>query len=205
MGSKISSENTLEGDAKMRTVPAAKDMHGVNSHPYHMFSSYNGIRSTMNSSKDNNHKISDSQKTNQSGSNSDNVKVPTKFTWCEGGNVVYVTGNFVNWKQWFLMNRSEFDSRSFNLTLELPKGIYQFKFIVDKVWKHSQKLPLIHDEDGNVNNVISNINSTTDSEVKFNKEVKIINKYFFLSFRQQQIPFQVTKKKTTRSTVKGFL
>ena len=33
------------------------------------------------------------------------IKVPTKFEWKEDGNVVFLTGSFNNWSQWFIMNR----------------------------------------------------------------------------------------------------
>ena len=36
-------------------------------------------------------------------------KVPVTFEWDKGGNSVYVTGNFCNWKQFFLMKKNEND------------------------------------------------------------------------------------------------
>jgi hypothetical protein len=33
------------------------------------------------------------------------IKIPTDFEWKEGGNVVYITGTFSNWSQWFIMNK----------------------------------------------------------------------------------------------------
>lgn len=32
-------------------------------------------------------------------------KIKTTFYWKEPGNTVYITGNFSNWSQWFLMNK----------------------------------------------------------------------------------------------------
>jgi hypothetical protein len=44
------------------------------------------------------------------------------------------------------------------LTKELPRGIHQYKFIVDTNWRFSQYHPTINDGHGNINNVIeSNI------------------------------------------------
>ena len=34
------------------------------------------------------------------------IKVSVKFEWKEGGKVVYLTGSFNNWSQWFIMNRT---------------------------------------------------------------------------------------------------
>lgn len=33
------------------------------------------------------------------------IKIPTPFEWKEGGNVVYITGTFSNWSQWFIMSK----------------------------------------------------------------------------------------------------
>jgi hypothetical protein len=42
-------------------------------------------------------------------------KIPTLFEWNDGGNVVYITGNFSNWTQWFMMNK--IDKNKFLLNL----------------------------------------------------------------------------------------
>ncbi len=42
-------------------------------------------------------------------------KIPTSFEWNDGGNVVYITGNFSNWTQWFMMNK--IDKNKFQLNL----------------------------------------------------------------------------------------
>ncbi len=33
------------------------------------------------------------------------IKLPTTFEWKEGGSIVYITGSFSNWSQWFIMTR----------------------------------------------------------------------------------------------------
>lgn len=33
------------------------------------------------------------------------IKIPTAFEWKEGGNIVYITGTFSNWSQWFIMTK----------------------------------------------------------------------------------------------------
>ena len=83
------------------------------------------------------------------------LKVPVTFEWDGGGNNVYVTGNFCNWKQFFLMKKEE--NRKFILNLNLPKGKYQYKFKVDEIWKFNDKFPAIN-ENGNINNIIDTAN-----------------------------------------------
>ena len=136
---------------------------------YNQISSYEGLKSKT--SKDLSSYASPSNSRLTTSSNTDcadnpNEKVPTEFTWREGGNTVYVTGTFANWKQWFLMSKSiNTDTKSnhsnpqeniFHIILELPRGTYQYKFIVDKDWKCSNDSPQIEDEHGNTNNIINN-------------------------------------------------
>lgn len=98
-------------------------------------------------------------------------KIKTVFYWRDFGNTVYITGNFSNWSQWFLMNKEENNLFSLvlvklliNIKQDLPKGIYQFKFIVDKVWKCSKDYQTINDGKNNINNIIDN---TIFAESKF--------------------------------------
>ena len=43
------------------------------------------------------------------------IKIPTHFEWTDGGNVVYITGNFSNWTQWFMMNKLNGNKFTLNL------------------------------------------------------------------------------------------
>ena len=111
-------------------------------------------------------------------------KVPVTFEWDKGGNSVYVTGNFCNWKQFFLMKKNENDI--YCLTLNLKKGLIQYKFKVDNEWKCNDKFPIINDH-GNQNNYIDTTNweisvgksdeTTTNTEVSFkqidNKSINV--------------------------------
>ena len=87
-------------------------------------------------------------------------KVPVTFEWDKGGNSVYVTGNFCNWKQFFLMKKEK--NGKYILNLNLPKGIYQYKFKIDEEWKYNDKYPIFN-ENGIINNIldISNSENTT--------------------------------------------
>ena len=89
-------------------------------------------------------------------------KIPTTFEWDKGGNIVYVTGSFCNWKQDFLMKKE--DNNHFLLTLNLPKGYHQYKFRVDNEWKYNEKFPTC-DDGGNINNYFD----TTNWEITINK------------------------------------
>ena len=78
-------------------------------------------------------------------------KMPTTFEWDNGGNNVYVTGSFCNWKQFFLMKKNS--QGTFLLTLNLPKGNHQYKFKVDNEWKYNDKFPICNNS-GNINNYL---------------------------------------------------
>ena len=83
------------------------------------------------------------------------VKIPTLFEWKEGGNIVYVTGSFCGWSQFFIMSKN--NDGVFQLTLDLPKGYHQYKFKVDNQWRYSTMFPVINDN-GNTNNFVDTTN-----------------------------------------------
>ena len=78
-------------------------------------------------------------------------KIPVTFEWKEGGNSVYLSGNFCNWKQLFLMQKNS--EGNFFLKLDINKGLIQYKFKVDNEWKINPNFPSIIDN-GNLNNYI---------------------------------------------------
>jgi len=80
---------------------------------------------------------------------------PTTFEWDNGGNSVFVTGSFCQWKQFFLMKKDS--SKNFVLNLNLPRGIHQYKFKVDGEWKYNPKFPTCNDG-GNINNYLDTTN-----------------------------------------------
>ena len=84
-----------------------------------------------------------------------NNKIETIFEWDEGGNKVLVTGSFCEWKEFLSMEKN--NEGKYSLTLFLPRGFHQYKFIVDDVWTYSKKQPK-YEDNGNVNNFID----TTD-------------------------------------------
>ena len=84
-----------------------------------------------------------------------NAIFPTTFEWDNGGNSVFVTGSFCQWKQFFLMKKDS--SKNFVLNLNLPRGIHQYKFKVDGEWKYNPKFPICNDG-GNINNYLDTTN-----------------------------------------------
>ena len=81
-------------------------------------------------------------------------RFPILFQWDSGGSNVYLTGSFCDWKQFFEMENDEEDKKKYNLTLYLPKGIYQYKFKIDEQWKCNSNYPTCRDKNGNINNYI---------------------------------------------------
>jgi len=47
----------------------------------------------------------------------------------------------------------------------LKPGIYQYKFIVDNLWKHDPKKPKVSDNQGGFNNIIEIFTKKVDSEM----------------------------------------
>ncbi len=96
--------------------------------------------------------------TNQNGTNNNENKkeIRTEFYWDEGGNNIYITGSFCDWKEFFLMEKKE--KGVYNKVLMLQPGFYQYKFKVDDNWAYSKKQPKFEDSNGNVNNFIDTTN-----------------------------------------------
>ena len=103
-----------------------------------------------------------------------------KFYWREGGNEVFITGSFCEWSKRFKMYKNKNDI--FEVELFLTKGLYQFKFIVDNIWRCSSDYPQTKDNQGIYNNYIesSNINMINNLESNFNRSINkenIINNF----------------------------
>ena len=116
------------------------------------YSSYPGIKSntvSLNTESPTNETSIRSRSESMQSESKDLIEV--NFIWKEGGNDIYVTGSFVNSKQWFNLERT---GDSFQRKILLPKEKHLFKFIVDNDWKNSSFYDKTTDEKGNVNNVI---------------------------------------------------
>ena len=88
--------------------------------------------------------------------NNNTKEIRTEFYWDEGGNVIYITGSFCDWKDFLLMEKNE--KGIYAKSLLLPPGFYQYKFKVDDKWAYSKKQPKFEDNNGNVNNFIDTTN-----------------------------------------------
>ena len=95
-------------------------------------------------------------------------KVPFKFEWKEGGGNVQIAASFLdNWKKQVEMKKN-LNTGFFEVTLDVPKGIQQFKFIVDNIWVYSQNYSIINDKN-NINNIIDFTNYPPNNANDMNK------------------------------------
>ena len=132
-------------------------------------SEFDGIKTTEESSIENEYFLKDKEEIPYFGQKNSKInvlsnktnKVPVTFEWDQGGNSVYVTGNFCHWKQFFLMEKNA--NGIYFLTIYLNKGLIQYKFKVDNVWKFNEKFPIINDG-GNKNNYIDTTNWEISAE-----------------------------------------
>lgn len=77
--------------------------------------------------------------------------VPVVFTWTHGGQEVYLIASFKGWKEQIPMVRS---GNEFAVVQEIPRGVLQYKFIVDEQWRFARDQPKTQDAHGNTNNVL---------------------------------------------------
>lgn len=121
------------------------------------------------------------EKTNETNEESNSVKnkINYIFIWDEGGDNVKLIGSFSNWKQQYEMEKDEKD-KIYKFSLFLNNEKYQYKFIVDGVWKYSKNQTTIDDGKGNINNILDLTNVKQEKEAKkkniSKKSSKIKNK-----------------------------
>eukprot|EP01017_Pseudomicrothorax_dubius_P007552 TRINITY_DN12358_c0_g1_i3.p1 TRINITY_DN12358_c0_g1~~TRINITY_DN12358_c0_g1_i3.p1 ORF type:complete len:289 (-),score=43.03 TRINITY_DN12358_c0_g1_i3:36-902(-) len=106
------------------------------------------VEASAISSSRNGHNTNDGALTTR---HNDNVPVNTEFKWPFGGETVYLTGTFTFWRDHIPMQRN---GDEFTTILKLPRGVYQYKFIVDGDWQHSPDDPTTSDPCGNINNIL---------------------------------------------------
>ena len=92
-----------------------------------------------------------------------NDLIPFKFEWKESGTDVKISGSFLD--NWDRKEPLKFNSetKSYEITLKIPRGLNQFKFIVDDKWVCSKYYKVIKDKSNNDNNEIDTnaINEST--------------------------------------------
>ncbi|CAE7374429.1 KINB2 [Symbiodinium pilosum] len=78
-------------------------------------------------------------------------RIPVVFTWTHGGQNVFLAASFNGWRDQIPMVRS---GQEFSVVQELPRGVHQYKFIVDDQWRFAPDQPRMQDSQGNMNNVL---------------------------------------------------
>ena len=77
--------------------------------------------------------------------------LPTVFKWDGGGKQVFITGTFSNWKT-LPMVKSHGD---FVTIVDLGEGEHEYKFLVDGQWMHDPTEPVVENNLGTKNNIIT--------------------------------------------------
>ena len=94
----------------------------------------------------------------------DNINNKYTFIYPDKAQNVKLTGSFCNWNIKYDMIKDPNDNK-FKLALPLNNEIYQFKFIVDNVWKYSSNYQTQTDNLGNINNCIDLTNYFKKEEI----------------------------------------
>lgn len=146
------------------------DNEGENQEKISDYDNYNdNDKNDDNYNKDN--KYNDfTEKTEETHADSNNAKNKQSiytFIWDEGGENVKLIGSFSNWKQKYEMEKDEKD-QIYKFSLPLNNEKYQYKFIVDGVWKCSKNQETIDDGKGNINNILD----LTNNDIQPKEEVK---------------------------------
>lgn len=115
--------------------------------------SFGSEKNSRYSNKDKKNKERNNKKSDES--NKD-INIPTNFVWDKGGKQVILYGSFSNWEE---RTEMEFDptTNTFSSQFILPKGIYQFRFLVDGQWKTSDHYQTVEASEGVMNNIIDNL------------------------------------------------
>ena len=133
-------------------------------------------------------------KINKKNSEKNIKEISTEFYWDEGGNTIYITGSFCDWKEFFLME--EKSKGVFKKTIMLLPGFYQYKFKVDNNWAYSKKQPKFEDNNGNVNNFID----TTQINLETNKnEIEVEIKETTLKEKNKKDNINIKRKSSNSS------
>ena len=151
---------------------------------------------------DNSHSLN-KEKKNNSNEENDETACETKqsknsytFTWNENGEEIKITGSFSNWKEQYTLKKDPIDN-IFKLTLKLNDGKYEYKFIVDGIWKCAEGQPKIIDENGNINNIveIGSSDFIKENKIKNPKKKNVKNKKYKNDNNEKNKLKKLNKKK----------
>lgn len=111
----------------------------------------------------------------------ENGMIPVEIKWDQGGEKVYVTGSFTNWRKMIGLIPVDGKPGHFRIKLQLPPGTHRFRFIVDNELRFSDHLPTATDQMGNFVNYLEVGIHTTDPSVvvspkKESKKEKKLNR-----------------------------
>ena len=98
------------------------------------------------------------------------------FQWEEEeseSEVVYLTGSFCNWKQFFIMPKID---NKYSVTLALPKALHKFKFRINEDYKLNKNYPVMKEGDYNCNYIDTSDTKDTTSKSLNSKKSGISNK-----------------------------
>ena len=123
-----------------------------------------------------------------------------RFYWREGGNEVFITGSFCEWSKRFKMYKNKNDI--FEVELFLAKGLYQFKFIVDNIWRCSSDYPQMKDAQGIYNNYIESSNINTINNLNHNYNKNVIKENIISNFTKEKI--QIVQKESIDELKKKY-
>ena len=125
-------------------------------------SSYGGIYSHFNEDSLTDPSSKNKSKNKLEKNNTKNVT----FQWDEeesDSEVVYLTGSFCNWKQFFIMPKID---NKYSVTLALPKALHKFKFRINEDFKLNEKYPVMKDGESNCNYIDTSNTKDTKSKSK---------------------------------------
>ena len=125
-------------------------------------SSYGGIYSNWNEDQSmTNSSVNDKDKKKSEKNKTQNVT----FQWDEeesDSEVVYLTGSFCNWKQFFIMPKLD---NKYSITIALPKALHKFKFRINEDFKLNKNYPVMKEGNNKYNYIdTSETKDTTKSE-----------------------------------------
>nr|CAD1836687.1 unnamed protein product [Ananas comosus var. bracteatus] len=80
--------------------------------------------------------------------------VLTRFSWPYGGRHVAICGSFTRWVDQYQMALVEGSMGEYQAIFDLPPGVYQYRFLVDGMWRCDEQKLCATNEYGILNNVI---------------------------------------------------
>ena len=89
-------------------------------------------------------------------------------------NDIYVAGSFNNWQKIKMYKKS---SKKYHCKMILPPGIYEYKFIINGIWKYNKNLPFYKNKDGYINNKLTHVFTDSESSSENSYEHNNSDKY----------------------------